>query len=215
MITYFTFPEHGMPGNTDLFAEPDGNGPDEVKKYSMETISDEEMVWIAPSPGDISKNIILESGTNANGGVHRGMCLRGKFLPLIGEKYPNSGYFSCTDPTVAHYARDTAQFLEEAGLATLKGDDTPPKVSQLRLIRAFWGVLKQDVYRGGSVASSEAQLKRVIAIALKKIAPEVPPTMMRGVSLHVRSVNRNGLMPMVHRIAWGTQSPNVSVLKIW
>ena len=66
MITYFTFSDHGMPGNTDLFAEPDGDGPDEVKKYSMETISDEEMVWIAPSPGDISKNIILESGTNVN-----------------------------------------------------------------------------------------------------------------------------------------------------
>ena len=113
----------------------------------------------APSPGDISKNIILESGTNVNGGVHRDMCLRGKFLPLIGEKYPNSGCLSWTDPTVAHYARDTAQFLEGAGLATLKGDDTPPKVTQLRPIRDFWGVLKQDVYRGGSVASSEAQQK--------------------------------------------------------
>ena len=198
MITYFTFSEHRMPGNTDLFAEPDGDGSDEVKKYSMETISDEEMVWIAPSPGDISKNIILQSGTNVNGGVYRDMCLRGKFMPLIGEKYPNSGYLSWTDPTVAHYARDTAQFLEEASLVTLKGDDAPPKVSQLRPIRDFWGVLKQDVYRGGSVASSEAQLKRIIAIALKKTAPEVPPTMMRGVSLHVRSANRNRLMPMIH-----------------
>ena len=122
MITYFTFSEHGMPGKTDLFAEPDGDGPDEVKKYSMETISDEEMVWIAPSPGDISKKIIPESETNVNGGVHRDMCLRGKFLPLIGEKYPNSGYLSWTDPTVAHNARDTAQFLEKAGLATLKGE---------------------------------------------------------------------------------------------
>ena len=167
----------------------------------MNKISDEEMVWITPSPGDITKNIILESGRNVNGGVHRDMCIRGKFLPFIGGKYPNSGYLIWTEPTVAHYARDTAQFLEEAGLATLKGDDTPPKVSQLRPIRDFWGVLKQDVYRGGSVVSSEAQLKQIIAIALKKIAPEVPPTMMRGVGLHVRSANRNGLMPMVHRMA--------------
>ena len=86
------------------------------------------------------QKIILESGTNVNGGVHRDMCLRGKFLPLIGEKYHNSGYLSWTDPTVAHYARDTAQFLEEAGMATLKEDYTPPNVSQLRPIRDFWGV---------------------------------------------------------------------------
>ena len=62
MITYFTFSEHGMPGNTDLFAESDGDGPDEVKKYSMETISDKEMVWIAPSPGAFPKILSLRVG---------------------------------------------------------------------------------------------------------------------------------------------------------
>ena len=48
------------------------------------------------------------------------------------------------------------------------------------------------------MASSEAQMKRIIAIVLNKIAPEVPLTMMRGVGLRVRPVNRNGTMPMVH-----------------
>ena len=58
-------------------------------------------------------------------------------------------FLSWTDPSVAYYARDTAHFLEEAGLATLKRDDTPPKVSQFRPVRDFWGVLKQDIYRKG------------------------------------------------------------------
>ena len=85
------------------------------------------MAWIASSPWNISKNVILQSGTNVNGGVHRDMCLIGEFLLFMGEKYPNSGYLIWTAPTVAHYARDTVHFLEEAGLAILKADDTPPK----------------------------------------------------------------------------------------
>ena len=41
-------------------------------------------------------------------------------------------------------------------------------------------------------------MKRIIAIVLNKIAPEVPLTMARGVGLRVRPANRNGTMPMVH-----------------
>ena len=48
------------------------------------------------------------------------------------------------------------------------------------------------------MVSSEAQMKRTIAIVLNKVAPEVPLTMMRGVGLRVRPANRNGPMPMVH-----------------
>ena len=83
------------------------------------------------------KNVILQSGSNVNGGAHRDMCLIGEFLQFIGEKYPNSGHLIRTEPTVAYYARDDVHFLEEAGLVTLKRDDTPPKLSQIRPIRAF------------------------------------------------------------------------------
>ena len=59
-------------------------------------------------------------------GFHRDMRLIGEFLPLIGEKYPNTGYLIRTEPTVAYYARDAVHFLEEAGLVTLKRDDSYP-----------------------------------------------------------------------------------------
>ena len=72
-----------------------------------------------------------------NGGVHRDKCLIGEFLPFIVEKYPNSGYLIRTEPTVGYYAHDAVHFLEEAGLVTLKRDDTPPKLSQIRPIRDF------------------------------------------------------------------------------
>ena len=130
-------------------AEPDGDAPDEVNFHSNVKKSIEETIWIAASPWNIFKNVILQSGSNVNGGVHRDMCLIGEFLPFIGEKYPNSGYLIRTEPTVAYYARDAVHFLEEADLVTLKRDDTPPKLSQNRPIRDFSGVLKQDLYRGG------------------------------------------------------------------
>ena len=118
-------------------AEPDGDAPDEVNFHSKVKKSIEETLWIAASPWNIFKNVILQSGSNVNGGVHRDMCLIGEFLPFIGEKYPNSGYLIRTEPTVAYYARDAVHFLEEAGLVTLKRDDTPPKLSQIRPIRDF------------------------------------------------------------------------------
>ena len=69
-------------------------------------------------------------GTNVNGGDHRDMCLIEEFLSFMGEKCPNSECLTWTEPTVAHYVRDTVHFLEEAGMAILKGDDTPPKLSR-------------------------------------------------------------------------------------
>ena len=120
MVSYFTFFEHWMPGNTGLRAESDGDAPDEVNFHSKVKKSIEETMWITASPWNIFKNVVLQSGSNVNGGVHRDMCLIGEFLPFIGEKYPNSGYLIRTEPTVAYYARDAVHFLEEAGLVTLK-----------------------------------------------------------------------------------------------
>ena len=53
MVTYFTFFEHWMPGNTGLRAEPDGNAPDEVNFHSKVKKSIEETLWIAASPWNI------------------------------------------------------------------------------------------------------------------------------------------------------------------
>ena len=137
------------------------------------------------------------------------------FCLLLARNIPNSGYLSWTDPTVAPLRAWHCPVSGGGRPGHPERGWYPSKSLPASPNKGLLGRSKQDVYRGGSVASSEAQLKRIIAIALKKIAPEVPPTMMRGVSLHVRSANRNGLMPMVHRMAWGTQSPNISVLKIW
>ena len=70
---------------------------------------------------------------------------------LSTRKNLEGDYLFCSVPAVTHYTRDTVQFLEEAGVDTLKRDDNPPNVPQLRPIEDFWGVMKQEVYRGGWV----------------------------------------------------------------
>ena len=62
----------------------------------------------------------------------------------------------------------------------------------------FWDILKQDMYRGGLVAGSEAHWKRKIRVVLGKIDPEVPRTMMKGVGLRVRLADRCGVLHVAH-----------------
>ena len=130
--TYFAFSRHEMPGNAGFYAVPDGDAPDEVKFRCIGKYPKKIMVWIAISPRrGVLKPVIIQSGTNVNGEVYREMCLRRGLLPFIGEKYPDGGYLFWPDLAAAHYACDTVQFLEEAGVATLNRDDNPTNVPQL------------------------------------------------------------------------------------
>ena len=74
-----------------------------------------------------------------NGEVYREMRLRGGLPTFIDEKYPEGGYLFCAAPAVTHYARDTVQFLKEAGVATLKRDDNPSNVPQFLPNRGLLG----------------------------------------------------------------------------
>ncbi|KAF0301696.1 hypothetical protein FJT64_026068 [Amphibalanus amphitrite] len=78
------------------------------------------------------------------------------------------------------------KFLEDAGVPVVGREDNPPNVPQLRPIEDFWGLLKQEVYKGGWEATSEDQLKRRILRAVEILNPEVPLTMMRRVALALR-----------------------------
>ena len=142
--------------------------------------------------------------------------LRRGLPPFIDEKHPEGGYLFWPDPAVAHYARDTVQFLEEAGVANLKRDDNPPNVPQLCPIEDFWGVMKQEVpisRRLGGVLWSKT--KRRIVMALAIIDLEVPLTMMRGVGLRVRSEYRNRPISIVHWMTCCSECHKAPVLKIW
>ena len=80
----------------------------------------------------------------------------------------------------------------------VRREENPPNVPQLRPIEDFWGLVKQEVYRGGWEATSEDQLKRRIRRAVEAINPEVPLTMMRRVGERVRAANRHGVAQLQH-----------------
>ena len=87
-------------------------------------------------------------------------CVKGEDCHRLSTRKNLEGdYLFCSVPAVTHYARDTVQFLEEAGVDTLKRDDNPPNVPQLRPIEDFLGR-----YEAGGISrrlggSSEAKLK--------------------------------------------------------
>ena len=60
----------------------------EVKFHSIGKYPKNIMIWIAILPRGVSKPMIIQSGTNVNGGVYREMCQRGGLPPVIDEKEP-------------------------------------------------------------------------------------------------------------------------------
>ena len=75
-------------------------------------------------------------------------------------------------------------------------DENLPCVPQLRPIEDFWGIVKQEVYKGGW--RSEVQLKNRIQRVLRSIREEVPRTMMERVPERVRRAERRGVNSILH-----------------
>ena len=62
MLTNFTFSEHGMPGNTGFFAEPDGDVPDEVKNFLYGKIPMKKCCGSQPRQGTFSGMLSFRVG---------------------------------------------------------------------------------------------------------------------------------------------------------
>ena len=142
--------------------------------------------------------MIIQSGTNVNGGVYREMCLRGGLPPVIDEKEPwrrLSLLFSPGSNTLR------AWHCPVFGGGRSGHPETGWQPSQRAPASPHRGLLGR--YEAGGISrrlggSSEAKLKIRISMALNKIDLEVPLTMMRGVGLHVRFAYRNGPIYIVH-----------------
>ena len=156
------------------------------------------MIWIAILPRGVSKPMIIQSGTNVNGGVYREMCLRGGLPPVIDEKEPwrrLSLLFSPSSNTLR------AWHCPASGIGRSGHPETGWRPSQRAPASPNRGLLGR--YEAGGISrrlggSSEAKLKIRISMALNIIDLEVPLTMMRRVGLHVRSAYRNGPIYIVH-----------------
>ncbi|KAF0290793.1 D-aspartate oxidase [Amphibalanus amphitrite] len=85
------------------------------------------------------------------------------------------------------------RLLNDRRLVPLRG-----QVYKLRPIEDFWGIVKQEVYKGGWRAASEVQLKNRIQRVLRSIREEVPRTMMGRVPERVRRAERRGVNSSLH-----------------
>ena len=196
--SYFTFSGSDMPANSGFYAGPGGDVPDDVRFRPVGKFPRKLLVWVAISPRGVSSPVICPSRTNVGGDFYRRECLQKKLFPFLREQYPHGGFIFWPDLAAAHYAKQTVTLLEEAGVPFVARDENPPCVPQLRPIEDFWGIVKQEVYKGGWRATSEVQLKNRIQRALRSIREEVPRTMMERVPERVRRAERRGVNSSLH-----------------
>lgn len=187
-----------MPSNAGFYASADGDAPSHVKFRPESKFPRKLLVWLAMSPKGVTRPVIMLSKNNVSGEVYREKCLKGALLPFIEAQYPDRDVLFWPDLASAHYARQTLELLEEAGVPIVARDMNPPCAPQIRPIEDLWGIIKQDVYKGGWQATSETQLKRRIQQVIRQLDPEVPRKMMTGLSARVRLAANKGLMSQIH-----------------
>ena len=196
--SYFTFSGTDVPANAGYYVGPDGDVPDSVRFRPVGKFPSKLLVWVAISPKGVSRPIICPSRAKIGGDFYRKECLQKGLLPFIQEHYPRGGYNFWPDLAAAHYARKTTALLEEAGVSFIAREENSPCVPQLHPIEDFWGIIKQEVYKGGWEAKSEQQLKDRIRRVLRSIGEEVPRKLMEGVPARVRRADRHGVSSAVH-----------------
>ena len=196
--SYFTYSGSQMPSNAGFYASAGGDAPPHVKYRHEGKYPRKLLVWLAMSPRGITRPVAMPSRGNVTGEVYREKCLKGVLLPFIEAQYPNHDVLFWPDLATAHYARQTTMLLEEAGVPVVARDMNPPCAPQIRPIEDLWGLIKQNVYKGGWQATSDAQLKRRIQRVVRDINPEVPRKMMAGLPARVRLAADRGLMAQIH-----------------
>ena len=134
---YFTFTGGEMPANSGYYMGPGGDVPHSVRYRSKEKFPRKLMVWMAISPRGISKPVILPSKANVGGHIYREKCLKEGLLPFLAAQYPDKGYLFWPDLAAAHYARETIQLLQDAGIPMVERGENPPNVPQVRPIEDF------------------------------------------------------------------------------
>ena len=105
------------------------------------------------------------------------------------------GAFFWSDLASAHYARNMATLLEEAGVPFIAREENPLCMPPFCPIVDFWGIIKQEVFKGEWKAMSEQQLKDRVRRVLRLIGEEVP---MEGLLASARCADRHHASSVLH-----------------
>ena len=196
--SYFTYQGCEMPCNQGFYTGPGGDVPENVRNRPVGKFPRKLLVWVAISPRGISRPVICPSRANVSGELYREQCLKKVLFPYLEQHYPRGGYVFWPDLAASHYARETLDLLENAHVKFVPREENPPNVPQLRPVEDFWGLMKQEVYKGGWEARTDTELKNRIRRILRQMDPEVPRKMMARVPQRVRAADRLGVSSAFH-----------------
>lgn len=150
------------------------------------------LVWAAISEEGVSDLFFKESKGVINGEIYRNECLEARLVPFIEELHPGGDYVFWPDLASAHYAKATLEFLQERNIPFVRKEENPPNMPQLRPVEKFWGLLKQEVYKGGWEAENLQQLKRRVRKCVREVNMEAVQGAFKGLKGKIRKAADKG-----------------------
>ena len=90
--------------------------------------------------------------------------------------------------------------MQRLGIPFVAKEENPPNAPQIRPIENWWGILKQEVYRGDWSAKSEEMLVRRVRYAARKIQkndPEIFQSLFGSLKTKMRKAADNGLSSLI------------------
>lgn len=179
--SYFTLQHCSIPGNSYYYATERGDADLKVRTSPRKKFEHKLMMWIAISPKGISKPYFCKSGEAVTSNVYVEHCIKRKLVPFLNEHHADGKYIFWPDLASSHYANATLSALNDLGVTFVDKPSNPPCSPQLRPIEDFWGILKQEVYKGSWVARDHEALKKRIRYCLTKVDVQTVCSMMLNV----------------------------------
>ena len=189
---YFTLGNTCIAGNNGYYTDNKSLCPDEVRYAMKKKYEKKLLVWIAISSKGISNPYIVESGNAIDATVYINKCLSSKLLKFIEKYHKNDEYIFWPDQASAHYGKLAIDWYNTHNIEFVPKYDNPPNVPKARPVEDFWGMVSQEVYKGGWHAQNLEQLEKRIRRKLKEFNVKNLQGMFEGIRSKLRKIADEG-----------------------
>lgn len=179
-----------LPGDQFFTTESRANISDQNKYIFMEKFGEKYLIWQAIcSCGKRTGSFITKGTINAD--IYVQKCIKGFILPFIRQHEGDVLFWP--DLATAHYARATQECLASNNVQCVAKDMNPPNCPQLRPIERYWALVKAELRKNCSPATSEADFKNKWKKHANKVTETTVQNLMAGLKRKIRLFSRKTL----------------------
>lgn len=180
-----------LPGPKFYTAQERLGVADKYKFIKLDKFGKKMMIWQAIcSCGLKSEPLVTTSTFDSKFYIEN--CLQKRLLPFIRRHDVPVKFWP--DLASCHYSKSTMKWYEENGVDVVTKDMNPPNCPEFRPIENFWGIVKKDLKKTGSVVQNEKQMLGKWKTSAEKVTKELVQDMMAGIKRKVREYIRTGNM---------------------